>query len=267
LDLVFFSSGDDISKEWAPQAVKAGAWAVDNSNAFRMDGDVKLIVPEVNGDLLNKKNPEIIANPNCTTIQLVVALKPLMDQFGISDVKIASYQAVSGAGQAGHDELLAQIEDQDSPPKTFAHPIRFNCIPQIGSFSENGFCTEETKVMNETRKILRHPKLGVSVFTVRVPVLNAHAEAVWVKLEKEATHAEVLSTLKRGQGLVIQDEPQKSVYPLQIQASGKDPVFVGRIHRDLNDPKTWLMWVVADNIRKGAALNGLQIAERIFDIH
>jgi aspartate-semialdehyde dehydrogenase len=267
LDLVFFSSGDEISKEWAPQAVQAGAWAVDNSNAFRMDSDVKLVVPEVNGDLLKGKQPEIIANPNCTTIQLVVALKPLMDQFGINDVKIASYQAVSGAGQAGHDELLSQIQNENAPAKTFAHPIRFNCIPQIGSFTDSGFCTEEIKVMNETRKILRHPKLSVSVFTVRVPVLNAHAEAVWVRLDKEATHAEVLSALKRGQGLIILDEPQKSVYPLQIQASGKDPVFVGRIHRDANDPKTWLMWVVADNIRKGAALNGLQIAERIFDIH
>jgi aspartate-semialdehyde dehydrogenase len=273
LDLVFFSSGDEISKEWAPQAAKAGAFAVDNSAAFRMDPQTLLIVPEVNGDLLDgiKNKPQVIANPNCSTVQLVVALKPLQQKFGLSEVRVSSYQAVSGAGQAAYDELLAQTESalkkQALAPQNFPHSIVFNSIPQIGSFDELGYTSEEMKIMNETRKILRQPKIKVSAFTVRVPVLNAHAETVWVTLQKPATRADIVETLQKAEGLVVQDEISKSVYPLQSEVSGQDPVFVGRIHQDLHDPRTWLMWVVSDNIRKGAALNGIQIAERIFDIH
>lgn len=272
LDLVFFSSGDDISKEWAPEAVKAGAWAVDNSAAFRMDADKHLVVPEVNGDLLDREEkPQVIANPNCSTIQLVVALKPLHDKFGVSDVRVASYQAASGAGLPAYDELLAQTKSyapgNKVEPKNFVHQIAFNCIPQIGSFNDIGFSSEEMKIMNETRKILRAPDIKVSAFAVRVPVLNAHAEVVWVTLKKEISREEFVATLSAGEGLVVQDEPKNSVYPMQKDVSGQDPVYVGRIHQDLNDRKTWLMWVVSDNIRKGAALNGLQIAERIFDIH
>lgn len=271
LDLVFFSSGDDISKEWAPKAVAAGAWAVDNSAAFRMSPENHLVVPEVNGDLLDQKGkPQIIANPNCSTIQLVVALKPLHEKFKVKDVRVASYQAVSGAGQAAHDELIAQTKSYtaDTTPKSenFPHQIAYNCIPQIGSFNDDGFSSEEMKIMKETKKILRAPEIKVSAFTVRVPVLNAHAECVWVTLDKEVSKAEFVKALSSEEGLVVQDEPQKSIYPLQSQVSGKDPVYVGRIHRDLEDPKTWLMWIVSDNIRKGAALNGMQIAERIFDI-
>lgn len=268
LDLVFFSSGDDISLEWAPKAAAAGAFAVDNSAAFRMDPDTILVVPEVNGDLLQqaKSKPQIIANPNCTTIQLVVALNPLLKNFGISAIKVASYQAVSGAGLEAYNELLDQVKSQKSEAKNFPHPIAFNCIPQIGSFQSNGFTSEEIKVMKETRKILRHDKMSASAFTVRVPVLNAHAEAVWVTLEKETTREEIIKVLEKSPGLIIEDEPKKGIYPQQYRASGKDPVYVGRIHQDLDDPKTWLMWIVADNIRKGAALNGIQIADRIFDI-
>lgn len=269
LDLVFFSSGDDISEEWAPQAAQSGAFAVDNSAAFRMDAKVPLIVPEVNGDILDsiKNHPQIIANPNCTTIQLVVALNPLLQKFGISGIRVASYQAVSGAGIDAYNELLNQVTEQKSLAKIFPHPIAFNCIPQIGSFHENGYTGEELKVMAESRKILRHQDMKVSAFTVRVPVLNAHAEAVWVTLNKETNKKEILETLTKAPGLVVQDDSKNSIYPQQYQASGTDPVYVGRIHQDLDDPKTWLMWIVADNIRKGAALNGIQIAERIFDIH
>ena len=271
LDLVFFSSGDDISKEWAPQAVKSGAWAVDNSAAFRMDSDIHLVVPEVNGDLLNGKNaPQIIANPNCSTIQLVVALDPLFKKFGIEQIHVASYQAVSGAGQPAHDELLLQTESYktNSQPKSqnFPHTMAFNCIPQIGSFNEFGFSSEEMKIMKETRKIMRAPNIRVSAFTVRVPVLNAHAEVAWVKLSKKVSKDQIWAAWSEASGLVIQDDPKNSVYPLQNKASGQDPVFVGRLHQDLDDPQTWIMWIVADNIRKGAALNGIQIAERIFDI-
>lgn len=272
LDLVFFSSGDDISKEWAPQAVQSGAWAVDNSAAFRMDPNISLVVPEVNGDLLDgAKSPQIIANPNCSTIQLVVALKPLQEKFGLKDVRVSSYQAVSGAGQAAHDELLAQSAGyQQNPkptPQMFPHPIVYNCIPQIGSFNDQGYSSEEMKIMNETRKILRAPDLRVSAFTIRVPVLNSHAETAWVTLEKSANREQVVAALAAGEGIVVQDDPKNSVYPMQNTVSGQDPVYIGRIHQDLGDPNTFLMWIVSDNIRKGAALNGMQIAERIFDIH
>ena len=270
LDLVFFSSGDDISAEWAPKAVADGAFAIDNSAAFRMDPTIHLMVPEVNGHLVNRESkPQIIANPNCSTIQLVVALKPLQDQFGLEEVRVSTYQAVSGAGQAGYDELWSQTKEAENPQpqaKTFPHPILFNCIPKIGSFNSEGYCSEEVKIMNETRKILGQETLKVSAFTVRIPALNSHSESVWVTLKKEVSREQVLASLKGGEGLVLQDEPQKSLYPLAREVSGKDPVYVGRVHRDRENPLMWLMWVVSDNIRKGAALNGLQIAERIFDI-
>ena len=273
LALVFFSSGDDISLQWAPLAAKAGAFAVDNSAAFRMDPNTLLVVPEVNGDLLEaiKTKPQVIANPNCSTIQLVVALKPLQQKFGVSAVRVSSYQAVSGAGQAAHDELLAHTQgyekNKNQQSENFPHSMAFNCVQQIGSFNDQGYTSEEMKIMNETRKILREPEIKVSAFTVRVPVLNAHAETVWVTLKKQVSRNEIVESLKNGDGLIVQDEVSKSIYPLQSQVSGQDPVYVGRVHQDLSDPNTWLMWVVSDNIRKGAALNGIQIAERIFDIH
>lgn len=268
LDLVFFSSGDDISLEWAPQAAQAGAFAIDNSAAFRMDPKIALVVPEVNGDLLTSMvgHPQIIANPNCTTIQMVVALNPLLKKFGIQSIKLASYQAVSGAGIEAYNELLDQVTEQKPQAKVFPHPIAFNCIPQIGSFQNNGFTSEEMKVIKETKKILRQDQIKVSAFTVRVPVLNAHAESVWVTLSQETTRENLVNELTKAPGVIIEDEPKSGLYPQQYKASGKDPVFVGRIHQDLDDPKTWLMWIVADNIRKGAALNGIQIAQRIFDI-
>jgi aspartate-semialdehyde dehydrogenase len=265
LDLVFFSSGDDISAEWAPQAVTSGAFAIDNSAAFRMDSKTHLIVPEVNGDLVaGSEKPQIIANPNCSTIQLVVALKPLANKFGLKEVRVSSYQAVSGAGAPAYDELINQVQDYKNPspkPQNFPHPILFNVIPQIGSFNDDGYSSEEMKVMKETKKILRLDQLKVSAFTVRVPVLNAHSETVWVELGTEISKEQFVAALSDFPGLIIQDDPKKSVYPMPRDVSGKDPVYVGRIHRDLENKNLWLMWVVSDNIRKGAALNGVQIAE------
>lgn len=265
LDMVFFSSGDDISKEWAPQAVKSGAYAIDNSNAFRMDQHTHLVVPEVNGHLLQQSGfqPQVIANPNCSTIQLVVSLKPLMDRFGIDDVTVSTYQAVSGAGLPGYEELLRQTnnyQEADQEAKAFPRQILFNCIPQIGSFAEDGFCTEESKIMNETQKILDNKDLKVSAFTVRIPALNSHSEAVWVTLKKEATKQDIINALGEFEGIAVMDKD----YPTALEASGEDAVFVGRIHQDRFNSKRWLMWVVSDNLKKGAALNGLQIAEKIF---
>lgn len=264
LDLVFFSSGDEISKEWAPQAVKAGAFAVDNSNAFRMNSDTHLVVPEVNGHLLGPDSKaQIIANPNCSTIQLVVALKPLLDRFGLEDVTVATYQAVSGAGLPGYEELLNQTKNYQQPdhePKAFSRQILFNCIPQIGSFGDDGFSTEETKIMNETNKILGVSDLKVSAFTVRIPALNSHSEAVWVTLKQEVTRSEVVNTLGSFEGLAVLDQD----FPTALEVSGEEPVFIGRIHQDRHNKKRWLMWVVSDNLKKGAALNGLQIVEKIY---
>lgn len=272
MDLVFFSSGDDISKQWAPQAVQSGAIAVDNSAAFRMDPEKLLIVPEVNGHLLPASGqPALIANPNCSTIQLVVALNPLFRDFGLESVHVATYQAVSGAGRGGQDELGAQMsawvnKQSPSTPQIFPHPVAMNAIPQIGSFDNTGFCSEEMKIMRETKKILGDGSFRVSAFTVRIPAWNAHSEAVWVRLKKQVGRDEFIESLGAQAGLMIEDEPKASKYPLALNQSDKNAVAVGRIHQDLEDPQTWLMWVVADNLRKGAALNGIQIAERIFDL-
>jgi aspartate-semialdehyde dehydrogenase len=273
LDLVFFSSGDDISKEWGPRAVEEGAFAVDNSAAFRASPEHLLVVPEVNGHLLpkaGKDKPSLIANPNCSTIQLVVALEALK-KFEIKDVRVASYQAVSGAGKVGPEELIAQttahVNGQQEPePKTFAHPIAFNVVPHIGGFNDKGFSSEEMKIMTETRKIMGMANLPVSAFTVRVPSLNSHSEAVWVTFGKTPAREEVVSALRSGKGLEYIEHKNPGDYPTARTASGQEPVYVGRLHQDLYNPQTWLMWVVADNILKGAALNGLQIAEQIFDL-
>ncbi len=272
LDLVFFSSGDEISKEWVPVAVRSGAFAVDNSAAFRMNPEVALVVPEVNEHRLPKAmQPVPIANPNCSTIQLVVALNPLKKAYGLEAVRVASYQSVSGAGKAGIDELqkqsLALLNQKPLPaPSTFPHTIAFANLPHIGSFDDSGFCSEELKIMAESKRILELPKLKISAFTVRTPTLNAHSEAVWVTLNHEVTRQDLVTTLRRAPGLIVEDDPIGAKYPLNTMASGTDGVYVGRIHRDQDDPKTWLMWIVSDNLRKGAALNGIQIAEQIFDI-
>lgn len=289
LDIVFFSSGDSISKEWGPHAVSAGAWVIDNSAAWRMDANTPLVVPEVNPQLvLNRERPCLIANPNCSTIQLVVALKPLLDRFGLLDVKVSSYQSVSGAGLPGMVELENQTNNfaetfldgesskhksgdyesklnftKQSPTEAFAKPILFNCVPQIGSFDESGFCTEELKIIKETKKILDQPQLSVSATTVRIPALISHSEAVWVRLNKNVSEAEILSALSEFPGLSVETSKQK--YITSLEAAYTDPVYVSRVRRDLHDPQTWLFWVVADNVYKGAALNGLQIAKLLLE--
>lgn len=267
LDVVFFSSGENISIEWAPKAVAAGAFAVDNSSAFRMNPDYPLVVPEVNGDLLDPDKPTIIANPNCSTIQLVLALAPLQKAFGLKEVRIATYQAVSGAGKEAIDELKNQSLDElngktDHQPDKFPKQIAFNCIPEIGSYAENDFCTEELKLMNETRKILNQKDLFVSAFAVRVPAINGHSEAVWVTLKKDTDN--ITQVLQKQEGLFVHTDPKE--YPIATEVSGQMDVSVGRIHKDAALPNTWLMWVVGDNLLKGAALNGIQVAEKLFKL-
>jgi aspartate-semialdehyde dehydrogenase len=200
-----------------------------------------------------------------------VALAPLHKDFGLESVHVATYQAVSGAGKAGQEELAAQLKSwaggvTHQSPQTFPHPIAMNAIPQIGGFQDNGFCTEELKIMRETKKILGGEDFRISAFTVRIPAWNAHSEAVWIRLKKTVNRKELLKSLNSQEGLTVDENSVSSTYPLAIAVDGQDPVAVGRIHQDLDDPQTWLLWVVSDNLRKGAALNGIQIAERIFDI-
>lgn len=263
LDLVFVSSEADISEKWAPVAMEQGAYVIDNSSAFRMDDRFALVVPEVNAHLLQKGKPTIIANPNCSTIQLMLPLYGLAQEFTIESVRVASYQSVSGAGKEAQEELLAQSmkPHEEHAPKAFTHPIAFNTIPQIGSFLEDGFCSEEDKIMRESRKILNLPELNISAFTVRVPSLNGHAEAVWVRLTEDITKEQFIEALKKVKNLVVMEDG----YPVVRQVSGKTDTYVGRIHQDRYDSKTWLFWVVADNLLKGAAWNALQIAESLYE--
>jgi aspartate-semialdehyde dehydrogenase len=272
LDVVFFSSGDDISKEWAPQAAQAGAYAIDNSAAFRMSSRHELIVPEVNGSAL-PSSPTIIANPNCSTIQLVVALNSLKD-FGLKSVHVASYQAVSGAGAPGQADLRAALQEdlqhaedpiteRQKTSEVFGKTAAFNCIPKIGSFDEEGFCSEEMKIINETKKILALPDLKISAFTVRIPSWNGHAEAVWFELEKDVTRAQVLEALGRQDGLKVLETLTAFETPREL--SGRNEVSVSRVQKDVTGGHHWRMWVVADNLLKGAALNGIQIAEKLLD--
>ncbi|MCO5114181.1 MAG: aspartate-semialdehyde dehydrogenase [Bdellovibrionaceae bacterium] len=263
LDLVFVSSEADISEKWAPVAIEQGTFVVDNSSAFRMDERFPLVVPEVNKHLIQRDKPTIFANPNCSTIQLMLPLYGISQDFTIESVRVASYQSVSGAGKEAQEELLAQSVKplEEHTPKAFPHPIAFNTIPQIGSFLDDGFCSEEDKIMRESRKILNLPDLNISAFTVRVPSLNGHAEAVWVRLKEDISKEQFIKALKKVDNLVVMEEG----YPVVRQVSGQTDTYVGRIHQDRYDPKTWLFWVVADNLLKGAAWNALQIAETLYD--
>lgn len=272
IDVAFFSAGATQSLEWGPIAVEEGAFVIDNSSAFRMQKGIALVVPEVNAHQIpSEEKPAIIANPNCSTIQLVVALKPLQKDFKLKSVVVATYQSVSGAGKAGIEELLEQSRSflegkKESEPKAFKHSIAFNNIPQIDIFDESGFTYEEKKIIQETQKIMELPDLDISATAVRTPTLNSHSEAVWVEFEKEVQRSDVVNSLSKAEGVVIEDSIKDFKYPLNRNASGKDAVFVGRIRRDLKNPKRWLMWVVSDNVRKGAALNGIQIAEKIYKL-
>ncbi|UCD12205.1 MAG: aspartate-semialdehyde dehydrogenase [Nitrospinaceae bacterium] len=264
VDIALFSAGGGVSQEFAPHAVRHGAVVIDNSSAFRMDKDVPLVVPEVNPEAL--KNPvTLVANPNCSTIQMVVALKPLHDHYRIRRVVVSTYQSVSGSGQKAIDELLAQsrqaLAGEPLEKRVYPHPIAFNCLPHIDVFLDSGYTKEEMKMVNETRKILADNTIEVCPTTVRVPVLYAHSEAVNVETEKNIDAAEVRALLARQPGIEVVDRPEANAYPLARDAAGRDPVYVGRIRADLTRKNAVNLWIVADNLRKGAALNAVQIAE------
>ena len=265
-DLAIFSAGGATSGEWAPRFVDAGAVVVDNSSRWRMQDDVPLVVSEVNPEALDAHRG-IIANPNCSTMQMVVALKPLQDAAGIERLVISTYQAVSGTGKAAVDELLAQsravVDGEDVPPAAvYAHQIAFNALPHAGSFAPGDDHTdEERKLINETRKILGDPTIRVSATCVRVPVVNAHSEAVNVQTRSPLSPDEARELLRAAPGITVLDDPAAGSYPLAIEADGHDDVFVGRIRRDRGHDQALDMWIVSDNLRKGAATNAIQIAE------
>ncbi len=271
IDYAFFSAGGDISKELAPEAVRKGAVVVDNSSAFRMDPDVPLVVPEVNPEAA-KGHKGLIANPNCSTIQMVVALQPLHQAAGLKRVVVATYQSVSGAGKEAIDEMLEQSRavldgrefvKERIPYKGAAknHQIAFNMVPHIDVFEEDDYTKEEMKMVRETRKIMGIPGLPITATTVRVPVVNGHSEAVNVELQAPLSPEKARDILGKAPGIVVWDQPTELLYPMPIDTAGRDEVFIGRIRADRSVPHGLNMWVVADNIRKGAATNSIQIAE------
>lgn len=270
VDIVLSSTPGTVSREWSPVAAAAGAVVVDNSSAFRMEADVPLVVPEVNPHDI-AWNKGIIANPNCSTIQMVVALKPLHDAARIRRVVVSTYQSVSGAGMKGIHELETQTEASvtgtDAPaPAKFAHPIIGNCIPQIDDFLPSGYTKEEMKMVHETRKIMGDPTIDVSPTCVRVPVPFSHSESILVETERPITPAQARELWGRAPGITVLDDPTRKQYPLAASAAGRDDVFVGRIRQDLDRPNAILFWCVSDNLRKGAATNAVQIAEELLKL-
>lgn len=289
IDVFFLDASDEVSLRWVPEILKINAWVVDNSAAYRLDAKGILSVPEVNGKLLTSRIDQVksgqgqrlISGPNCSTVQLVMALHPLHQAFGLKRVILSTYQSVSGAGAAAVDELLEQtqkavkiqrgqanptgrnLSETDFQPQVLTHPIAFNTIPQIGKFRSNGMTSEEEKVVFETRKILGLPELKVSVTAVRVPVIGSHSESVYVEFEKVPDIAEARRVLEAQEGVELLDEPKEGVYPMGLSATGKDPVYVGRVRRDDAEPTGLWFWCVSDNLRKGAALNAVQIGEAL----
>ena len=262
-NFAIFSAGGDTAKHFAPIAAAKGCVVVDNSSAFRMEENVPLIVPEVNSEEI-KNHHGIIANPNCSTIQAVVPLKVLDDKYKIKRVVYSTYQAVSGAGQKGVNDLENGLKGE--APKKFPYQIVNNCLPHIDVFLENGYTKEEMKMVNETRKILKRPDLKVTATAVRVPVINSHSESINVEFENDFDLKELIETLKNSEGIVVVDNPEKNSYPLATQASGHNEVFVGRIRRDESVPYGINFWDVADNIRKGAATNAVQIVQKLIEM-
>jgi aspartate-semialdehyde dehydrogenase len=266
VDIALFSAGSERSLEFAHAAVKSGAVVIDNSSAFRMDPKVPLVVPEVNAQAI-AKHSGIIANPNCSTIGMVLALKPLHDAAAIKRIVVTTFQSVSGTGKKGIDELAQQtvalLNFRDVETKVYPHQIAFNCLPHIDSFLDNGYTKEEMKLVNETRKILEHDALRVTATTVRVPVFRCHSEAINVETERKLSANEARALLSGAPGVIVYDDPRKDLYPLAIDLVGKDEVYVGRIREDESVPNGLNMWAVFDNLRKGAALNAVQIAEQL----
>ena len=269
VDIAFTSAGAGTSKEFAADITRFGAVMIDNSSAFRMDEDVPLVVPECNAaDALNRPRG-IIANPNCTTIMMVVALQAIENLSHIKRVHVASYQAASGAGQSAMDELMEQyrqvLAGEEPTVQKFAYQLAFNVIPQIDVFQENGYTKEEMKMFHETKKIM-HTDCLTSATCVRVPSLRSHSEAIWVETEEPLEVADVRKAVAEGEGLVLMDNPEKKEYPMPLFLAGKDPVYVGRIRKDLANPNGLTLWLVSDQIRKGAALNAVQIAEYLIKV-
>ena len=260
IDIALFSAGGGTSLKYAPIAAESGCIVIDNSSAWRMDPNVPLVVPEVNPEDI-RNHQGIIANPNCSTIQAVVALKPLHEYYGIKRIVYTTFQAVSGAGMGGWSDLEEGLKGH--APKKFPHPIANNCLPHIDVFLENGYTKEEMKMVEETRKILHDDALRITATTVRVPVFNSHSESINVELNKPFEIDELVNRLSASEGITVQDDLANNVYPLAINATGHDEVFVGRIRRDESLDNGINLWVVADNIRKGAASNAVQIAEWI----
>ena len=264
MDIALFSAGAGISREFAPAAVKSNCVVIDNSSAYRMEKDIPLVVPEVNSDAIGD-NPGIIANPNCSTIQMVMVLKPIHEKFKIKRVVVSTYQSVSGSGQKAIDELKNQTRDlfsgNEIKTNVYPHQIAFNCLPHIDNFLDNGYTKEEMKMINETRKILGDESVHVCPTTVRVPVFYSHSEALNIETEGLITGSAVKELLKGQSGISVVDDPQNNEYPLAIEGEDKNEVFVGRIRDDISCERAVNLWVVSDNLRKGAALNAVQVAE------
>lgn len=262
VDIALFSAGGGTSKIFAPIVAASGAVVIDNSSTWRMDPEVPLVVPEVNAHAISQyKNKGIIANPNCSTIQAMVPLKPLAVKYGLKRVIYSTYQAVSGAGMGGYSDLENGLKGE--APKKFPHPIAGNVLPQIDVFLDTGYTKEEQKMIDETRKILELPSLRVTATTVRVPVFHGHSESINVEFEKPFEVADIRKLWESTEGLIVQDDPEKGIYPMPINAADTDPVYVGRLRRDFSVENGINFWCVADNIRKGAATNAVQIAQEL----
>ena len=266
VDIALFSAGAAASRQFAPAAAESGCVVIDNSSGWRMDPEVPLVVPEVNPHAIaDYRNKGIIANPNCSTIQMVVVLKPIYDAVGIERVVVSTYQAVSGTGKKAMDELTEQTRNllsfQEATPEVYPHRIAFNCFPHIGSFLENGYTEEEMKMVHETHKIMEDPNIRVSATTVRIPVFYGHSEAVNIQTERKLSAKEARVLLFQAPGVRVMDNPDERIYPMPSEAAGINDTLVGRIREDISNENGLDLWIVADNIRKGAALNTVQIAE------
>lgn len=262
-DVAIFSAGGGTSLEWAPQFAEKGTIVIDNSSAWRMDPTKKLVVPEVNGHVL-KIDDRIIANPNCSTIQMVLALAPLHVRYRIKRVVVATYQSVTGTGKDAVQQMMDERKGQPVQ-RVYPHPIDMNILPHIDVFLDNGYTKEEMKMVNETRKILEDQSIGITSTTVRVPAIGGHSEAVNVEFHSEFDLNDVKELLENTPGIIVEDDVKNNIYPMPINAHGRDEVFVGRLRRDESQPKTLNMWIVADNLRKGAATNAVQIAEFLME--
>ena len=259
-DIAIFSAGGGTSLQWAPKFAEVGTTVVDNSSAWRMDPTKKLVVPEINASVLTKED-KIIANPNCSTIQMVLALAPLHKRYGIKRVVVTTYQSITGTGKRAIDQMTAERAGEKNVPMIYPYRIDMNILPHIDSFLDNGYTKEEMKMVNETCKIMQDDSIKVTATTVRVPTMGGHSEAVNVEFKEDFTLEEVKNLLSAMPGIVVQDDPKNNIYPMPLTAHEKDEVFVGRLRRDESQPNTLNMWVVADNLRKGAATNAVQIAE------